>query len=241
MNYDLPWNPMRIEQRIGRIDRRGSKKSEAVAIINLLTRGTIEAEIYDRCFCRIGVFNHALGGSEQILGEITEAIVDIATSLRMTGEERNARYDRSLTINCPGRGGATPGRPNRPISSGYAGKSFGDDVAEASSEWLDEAKDRRSGQAVLRVRAARRAIALRPEGRVAKIPAERRGRYVAPRRPGTPRHQWYSTQAAPAGAQGRPQSHHRSDVGGGLRRDRAAGSKRIPSRDWPQKALSPEA
>ena len=36
VNYDLPWNPMRVEQRIGRIDRNG-QQSESVAIVNLIT------------------------------------------------------------------------------------------------------------------------------------------------------------------------------------------------------------
>lgn len=48
INYDLPWNPMRIEQRIGRIDRRG-QKSEAVNIYNVITKGTVDADIYYRC------------------------------------------------------------------------------------------------------------------------------------------------------------------------------------------------
>ena len=65
VNYDLPWNPMRVEQRIGRIDRNG-QKSESVAIINLITPGTVDADIYERCLVRIGVFNSALGGSEEI-------------------------------------------------------------------------------------------------------------------------------------------------------------------------------
>ena len=61
INYDLPWNPMRIEQRIGRIDRYG-QQSETVAIFNLITPGTVDAEIYDRCLWRIGVFEHAVVG-----------------------------------------------------------------------------------------------------------------------------------------------------------------------------------
>jgi superfamily II DNA/RNA helicase len=43
VNYDLPWNPMRIEQRIGRIDRRG-QASETVAIKNLVVAGTVDDE-----------------------------------------------------------------------------------------------------------------------------------------------------------------------------------------------------
>ena len=67
-NYDLPWNPMRVEQRIGRIDRRG-QKSESVTIFNLITPGTVDADIYERCLLRIGVFESALGGTEEILGK----------------------------------------------------------------------------------------------------------------------------------------------------------------------------
>ena len=48
VNYDLPWNPMRIEQRIGRIDRRG-QMSESIAIKNLIVSGTVDAVIFERC------------------------------------------------------------------------------------------------------------------------------------------------------------------------------------------------
>ncbi|MGB3764589.1 MAG: helicase-related protein, partial [Ornithinimicrobium sp.] len=168
VNYDIPWNPMRIEQRIGRIDRRG-QKSETVAIINLLTRGTIEAEIYDRCFSRVGVFNHALGGSEQILGEITEAVVDIAMSLRMTREERSAAL-RQIADNQIARVEEEQRLEDQQADLlGYAGKSFDDDVAEASSEWLDEEKIASLVRRYFESAQPGRAIALRP-GRVARIP-----------------------------------------------------------------------
>ncbi|MEP6879478.1 MAG: helicase-related protein, partial [Nitrosospira sp.] len=90
INYDLPWNPMRIEQRIGRIDRYG-QKSETVAIVNLITPGTVDAEIYERCLWRIGVFQSAIGGNEEILGEITKALHNIAESFDLTAEERKKR------------------------------------------------------------------------------------------------------------------------------------------------------
>ena len=93
INYDLPWNPMRIEQRIGRIDRRG-QKSETVAIINLITDGTVDADIYDRCLMRIGVFEHALGASEAILGDITTGIRKIADDFTLTSAEQSQRLQQ---------------------------------------------------------------------------------------------------------------------------------------------------
>lgn len=93
VNYDLPWNPMRIEQRIGRIDRWG-QESESVAIFNLITPGTVDADIYVRCLLRIGVFNNALGGSEEILGEISREIRNIAENLNLSDEERREKLQQ---------------------------------------------------------------------------------------------------------------------------------------------------
>lgn len=93
VNYDLPWNPMRIEQRIGRVDRYG-QKSETVAIVNFVTPGTVDAEIYNRCLWRIGVFHHAVGGSEEILGAVTKELHDIAESFSLTADERMARLQQ---------------------------------------------------------------------------------------------------------------------------------------------------
>ena len=93
INYDLPWNPMRIEQRIGRIDRRG-QKSEAVNIYNIITESTVDAEIYYRCMMRIGVFEKSIGDCEEILGEIAENIETIALDTTLTEEERKAKLEQ---------------------------------------------------------------------------------------------------------------------------------------------------
>ncbi len=93
VNYDLPWNPMRIEQRIGRIDRYG-QKSETVAIYNLITPGTVDAEIYERCLVRIGIFQQAVGGSEEILGRITQELREVAENLTLTQAEIQIRLQQ---------------------------------------------------------------------------------------------------------------------------------------------------
>jgi hypothetical protein len=93
VNYDLPWNPMRVEQRIGRIDRRG-QKSETIAIKNLVVRGTIDFAIYDRCLSRIGIFTNALGAGEEILGSLTREIRSIAQDLTLDDEERDNRLQQ---------------------------------------------------------------------------------------------------------------------------------------------------
>jgi hypothetical protein len=93
VNYDLPWNPMKIEQRIGRIDRWG-QKSESIAIFNLITPGTVDGDIYFRCLWRIGIFEKTLGGSEEILGEISKEIKNIAENFTLSEEERREKFQQ---------------------------------------------------------------------------------------------------------------------------------------------------
>lgn len=93
INYDLPWNPMRIEQRIGRIDRRG-QKSEVVNIYNMITENTVDAEIYNRCLLRIGVFESHIGDCDVILGEMAKTIDNIMFDSNLTDEDRKKKLDQ---------------------------------------------------------------------------------------------------------------------------------------------------
>lgn len=70
VNYDLPWNPMVVEQRIGRIDRVG-QQSPVINIYNLVLADTIEDKIVTRLYERINLFKESIGDMEEILGETT--------------------------------------------------------------------------------------------------------------------------------------------------------------------------
>jgi hypothetical protein len=69
INYDLPWNPMRVEQRIGRIDRIG-QAAPAVNLLNLYMQGTIEEDTYDTLKRRIHLFEEVVGPLQPILAEM---------------------------------------------------------------------------------------------------------------------------------------------------------------------------
>ncbi|WP_281886223.1 DEAD/DEAH box helicase [Paenibacillus sp. YYML68] len=65
INFDLPWNPMRVEQRIGRVHRLGQQND--VKIYNLSTSGTIEEHILSLLHEKINMFELVIGGLDTIL------------------------------------------------------------------------------------------------------------------------------------------------------------------------------
>ncbi|MEP7028857.1 MAG: C-terminal helicase domain-containing protein, partial [Candidatus Eisenbacteria bacterium] len=66
VNYDLPWNPMRVEQRIGRVHRLG--QTSDVSIFNLVARDTIESYVMEILEKKIHLFELVVGEVEEILG-----------------------------------------------------------------------------------------------------------------------------------------------------------------------------
>src|SRR5262249_41750506 len=71
VNYDLPWNPMIVEQRIGRIQRLSSSH-EFVIICNLVLSGSAEEKVVGRLMERLQLIAHAIGDIESILESMAE-------------------------------------------------------------------------------------------------------------------------------------------------------------------------
>lgn len=94
INYDLPWNPARIEQRIGRIDRIG-QVAPKILIWNFIYSDTIDDRIYTRLLQRLDVFQQALGSLEAMLGEEIRKLTYELLSHKLTPEQENAQIDQA--------------------------------------------------------------------------------------------------------------------------------------------------
>ncbi|KTG11423.1 helicase [Haloprofundus marisrubri] len=100
INYDLPWNPMRVEQRIGRIDRIGQRFDEVI-ILNYSYEDTVETDIYDRLDDRIGLFENVVGEMQPILSGVSRQIRDAALKTdreesRQVVEEADREFSKQI-------------------------------------------------------------------------------------------------------------------------------------------------
>ena len=92
INYDMPWNPMRVEQRIGRIDRIGQTYG-TVLIKNYFYEDTIEARVYQALSNRIDWFENVVGNLQPILVRIGQVIKDLVMT---TQEEREEKFEQAM-------------------------------------------------------------------------------------------------------------------------------------------------
>jgi SNF2 family DNA or RNA helicase len=89
-NFDLPWNPMKIEQRVGRLSRIGQRSD--VYVFNLVAAGTVEAAVLHLLEAKLNMFELVIGEIDMILGnlgeekEFEEIVVDEWAASRDTGE-----------------------------------------------------------------------------------------------------------------------------------------------------------
>lgn len=97
VNFDIPWNPMRIEQRVGRIHRVGQTRE--VRIYNLSARGTVEDYMLEILDQKLNMFELVIGEMDMILGQLSDErdfedlLVDIWVNAQ-TSEELNAGFNK---------------------------------------------------------------------------------------------------------------------------------------------------
>lgn len=97
VNYDMPWNPMRVEQRIGRIDRVG-QESPVLHIVNFNIANTIEERVYNHLHKKLDVFRSTLGDIEAIIGrEIRQLTLDLFSS-ELTPEQESMRIEQTAQV-----------------------------------------------------------------------------------------------------------------------------------------------
>lgn len=95
INYDLPWNPMRLEQRIGRIHRYGQEND--VYIYNLAIKETVEEHIMTLLFEKINLFERVVGNLDDILAELN--INDMENEIQTIFAESSSAGETRIKLN----------------------------------------------------------------------------------------------------------------------------------------------
>ncbi len=130
VNYDMPWNPMRVEQRIGRIDRLG-QQHPTIRIVNLHYEDTVETDVYRVLRDRIGLFQSVVGPLQPILSRMPRTIRDavlagsgpamgdgsrLAARIEADVEQTAGGFDVDAAVDVGGRELVMPARPRSPVT-----------------------------------------------------------------------------------------------------------------------------
>ena len=104
INYDMPWNLMRVEQRIGRIDRIGARYRE-IRVINYFYADTVEQRVYEGIAGDYSDFTDIVGNAQPVLGTVEKAIEQLALAdIAGQGEGTPRRHQRDQERPCEHRG-----------------------------------------------------------------------------------------------------------------------------------------
>ena len=93
INYDMPWNLMRVEQRIGRVDRIGASYKD-IRISNYFYADTVEEQVYKGIAEDYGDFTDIVGDAAPVLANIEKAIERLALTGHATTTEIDSKSDR---------------------------------------------------------------------------------------------------------------------------------------------------
>lgn len=91
VNYDLPWNPMKVEQRIGRVDRIGQRHGD-IQVLNFAYKDTVEADVYLALGERIQLFQGIVGKLQPILSRLPQELERVVLERPENREAARARF-----------------------------------------------------------------------------------------------------------------------------------------------------
>lgn len=112
INFDLPWSPSRVEQRIGRIDRIGQRYPE-VKIVNLYLKDSVDDQVYRALRERCGLFEHFVGPMQPVLAQARRMLMgqeklDLAALASTAAQVQQDAVTVEAYVENPAEAGATP-------------------------------------------------------------------------------------------------------------------------------------
>lgn len=97
VNYDLPWNPMKVEQRIGRVDRVG-QQAKVLPVVHFKVLDTIDGRVFERLYEKLELARVSIGDMEAVLGEEIKALTHELFTQNLTPAQEQALLDQKTNV-----------------------------------------------------------------------------------------------------------------------------------------------